>query len=144
MEQWVVVIVAVLAALLLGYAVLRRPPSKWVDSDPANPAGTDLEESSGSRYPAVSVRTSRNGCPAAEALRGQRFLPEEAPPLPLPGCTWARCNCKYSHHVDRRSGNLDRRKMVGEERDYPLSMGNDDPRTGRGRRINDLVTPVAD
>ena len=144
MGQGVVVIIAVLAALLLGYAVLRRPPSKWVDSDPANPGDRALEEDSGSRYPAVSVRTFRNGCPAAEALRGQRFLPEEAPPLPLPGCTWARCNCKYSHHIDRRSGNLDRRKMVGEERDYPLSMGDDDPRSGRGRRVGDPTTPLPD
>jgi hypothetical protein len=143
MEQAIVVIVAVFAALLLVYAFLRRPPSKWVDSDPGTASDSALEEGNGSRYPAVSIRTSRNGCPAAEALRGQRFLPDEAPPLPLPHCTWARCNCKYSHHVDRRSGNLDRRKMIGEERDYPLSMGDDDPRAGRGRRVRDLTTPVS-
>jgi hypothetical protein len=139
MEQAVVVIVALLAALLLW----RRPTSKWLDSDPATSRDSVPQEGGDSRYPAVSIRTSRTGCPAAEALRGQRFLPEEAPPLPLPQCTWARCNCKYSHHVDRRSGNLDRRKMVGAERDYPLSMGDDDPRAGRGRRMRDLTTPVS-
>lgn len=98
----------------------------------------DAEAGSGTRYPAVSIRTFRMGCPAAEAVKGKRFLPEEVPRLPLSDCTWARCNCRYAHHVDRRTGNVDRRRMIGDEREYPLSVGPDDPRTGRGRRRRDM------
>lgn len=94
-------------------------------------------EAGGTRYPAVSIRTFRKGCPASESLRGVRFLPEEAPPLPLPDCSWARCNCRYTHHVDRRTGNIDRRRMIGDQREYPLSVGSDDPRGSRGRRLHD-------
>ncbi len=94
------------------------------------------------QYPAVSIRTYRNGCPAAEALRGKRFLPADAPPLPLPNCIWARCNCTYAHHVDRRTGNRDRRRMLAETGEYPLSIGEDDQRETRGRRLRDSdITP---
>jgi hypothetical protein len=91
------------------------------------------------RYPGVSIRTYRNGCPAAEGLKGQRFSPEDAPSLPLAECIWSRCNCKYSHHVDRRAGNHDRRKMLGSEKEYPMSMGDDDQRGDRGRRTRDTL-----
>jgi hypothetical protein len=105
---------------------------------PAGDPGEEGSEPGGDiRYPAVSIRTFRNGCPAAEALKGQRFLPEEAPPLPLPDCKWARCTCQYAHHVDRRTGNVDRRRMIGDQREYPMSIGQDDPRATRGRRHRD-------
>lgn len=32
----------------------------------------------------------------------QRFLWNEAPQLPLPGCTLERCRCRYVHYRDRR------------------------------------------
>lgn len=60
----------------------------------------------GSRKPwhAVSIAAAEPGCPEAEAMKGRRFLSNEAPRLPLPGCSqpWA-CRCVYRHHADRRA-----------------------------------------
>ncbi len=57
-----------------------------------------------SRYHAVSIRFPANACAAAKQMAGVRHMASEAPPLPLPGCTAARCECRYVHHDDRRSG----------------------------------------
>jgi hypothetical protein len=35
---------------------------------------------------------------------GQRFLANEAPELPLPGCSAKKCECHFVHFRDRRSG----------------------------------------
>ncbi len=138
MVQSVLVVLLVVAVLWLALLLLggSAPRSRRI-SRPEGQDETDAEAGNGHRFPAVSIRTFRQGCPAAEAIKGKRFLPEEAPPLPLPECTWARCNCRYAHHVDRRTGNVDRRRMVGENREYPLSVGDSDPRGGRGRRARD-------
>jgi hypothetical protein len=128
--------IAVWLLLVLARALRRRYRGRVAVADRE---AVDEDRGSELRYPAVSIRTFRQGCPAAESLKGQRFLPEEAPRLPLPNCTWASCNCVYAHHTDRRTGNIDRRKMIGEEREYPLSMGRDDPRGGRGRRTRDVT-----
>ncbi len=128
--------VAVWLLFVLARALRRRYRGRVAVADRET---ADEDHGSELRYPAVSIRTFRQGCPAVESLKGQRFLPEEAPQLPLPNCTWASCNCVYAHHTDRRTGNIDRRKMIGEEREYPLSMGRDDPRGGRGRRTRDVT-----
>lgn len=57
-----------------------------------------------SRYHAVAIRFPANACAAAKAMAGVRHLAGEAPPLPLPGCTAARCECRFVHYDDRRSG----------------------------------------
>jgi len=79
------------------------------------------------RYQAVSIHPAiMEACPAAHALKGQRFLSNEAPLLPLPDCSNAPgCRCKYQHWDDRRQE--DRRASfngigdqyhAGEERRY--------------------------
>jgi hypothetical protein len=50
----------------------------------------------------VSVDTGLNACRAAQGLDGRRFLPQDAPALPLSACTEKRCACRYVHHADRR------------------------------------------
>jgi hypothetical protein len=60
------------------------------------------------RFHAVSIRSSEDGCSAAYAMRGQRFLDGAAPRLPLADCDAGQCNCRYVHHADRRDG-ADRR-----------------------------------
>jgi hypothetical protein len=87
-------------------------------------------------YPAVSIRCS-GGCDAAQGLRGVRFLGDEAPPLPLENCTAETCHCRYVHHVDRRTGILDRRRTRGEESQDPLVQ--EDQREGHGRRASDWI-----
>ena len=86
-------------------------------------------------YPAVSIRCV-DGCEAAQQLKGRRFLGEEAPELPLENCTAATCHCRYAHHVDRRTGILDRRRSKAEE---APSIDRDDQREGRGRRASDWI-----
>lgn len=87
-------------------------------------------------YPAVSVRCASQ-CDAQLAVKGQRFLCNEAPSLPLSGCTASHCDCRYVHHVDRRSGNLDRRQLLQSAQGTGVSSAAEDQRHGRGRRASD-------
>ena len=54
-------------------------------------------------YPAVAIKYSENACDAAKALTGRRFLVNAAPRLPLPGCDFQNCRCKFAQYPDRRS-----------------------------------------
>ncbi len=89
-------------------------------------------------YPAVSIRVGK-GCEAVRALKGCRFLGNEAPSLPLENCTAAVCDCRYVHHVDRRTGILDRRRNRPGEEALSSDTGLDDQRSGRGRRASDWI-----
>jgi hypothetical protein len=60
-------------------------------------------------YRAVSLRICSSPCVAALEQRGQTFLMDEAPRLPLQGCDRS-CFCKFSTHEDRR---------VKDDRRYP-------------------------
>jgi hypothetical protein len=51
---------------------------------------------------AVSVVPSDGACTKARSLSRQRFLSNEAPPLPLQSCDARTCRCHYRHHEDRR------------------------------------------
>ena len=101
-------------------------------------------------YPAVSIRCA-GGCEAAQNLKGHRFLGNEAPALPLETCSAQTCSCRYVHHVDRRTGILDRRgKQADSHADShadsradneqaPSQPGVEDQREGRGRRASDWI-----
>ena len=91
-------------------------------------------------YSAVSIRCA-GPCEAALSVKGQRFLGSEAPALPLQGCSAETCQCRYVHHVDRRTGILDRRSNRAEaegEASSPNSQ-QQDQREGRGRRASDWI-----
>ena len=90
-------------------------------------------------YSAVSIRCA-GPCEAALSVKGQRFLGSEAPALPLQGCSAETCHCRYVHHVDRRTGILDRRSNRGEgEASSPSGSQQEDQREGRGRRASDWI-----
>lgn len=55
-------------------------------------------------WKAVEIVPDYRGCAASKSLKGQRYLCDEAPTLPLPGCTSPKCNCRYKHFSDRRTG----------------------------------------
>ena len=56
------------------------------------------------RFAGVEIRPAQAGCcKAVQRLAGRRFLPDEAPLLPLPGCDLAICSCRYKRLVNRRS-----------------------------------------
>jgi hypothetical protein len=53
-------------------------------------------------YRAVTLVTRSGACEQARELSGRRLLLDEAPILPLNGCTVVGCRCRYRDHPDRR------------------------------------------
>jgi hypothetical protein len=64
-------------------------------------------------YAALSIEPGYNPCEAAQHIVGERYLVNEAPKLPLPGCNPAHCNCSFTEHDDRRESHEDRRNPYG-------------------------------
>ena len=54
------------------------------------------------KYHCVSIKPSGYACEAVENIAGKRFLSDEAPAFPLPGCNAKLCKCRYVHYDDRR------------------------------------------
>ncbi len=78
----------------------RNRMSPGVGSLERTPAGAmrrfpDL----GANFEALSIQIPHHPCQAARELRGQRFLAEEMPELPLPGCDR---ECTFIYHRERR------------------------------------------
>ena len=96
------------------------------DSFPASP------------FCAVSVYPPPAGCQAAKTIKGKSFLSNEAPHLPLEGCTAARCHCVYQHHADRRTSNAARRELGAESYFLSQGWGNRNRRLLAGRRGRDI------
>lgn len=56
------------------------------------------------RFNAVEVMPRKDACcEAVRAISGRRFLPEEAPLVPLPDCDEPNCDCTYRRFDDRRN-----------------------------------------
>lgn len=125
-------ILVLILALLLAIAWLMRKRAESADSG----SRTNLRRKGGTtEFHSVSIRLSKNACAAAEDLSGRRFLATAAPPLPLPGCDAAECNCRFVQHQDRRQGS-DRRNpfspgVIGS------SASQSDLRDGTDRRNGD-------
>jgi hypothetical protein len=90
---------------------------------------------------AVGISTGVSCCRQSVLLRQTRFLSNQAPTLPLQGCTLPRsCVCKYKHFRDRRSG--PRRATESELFQNALSRHvtaawSQERRAQRGRRATD-------
>ena len=54
-----------------------------------------------SRYHCVELKVPYDACDAAMKLHGKRFLPADAPSIPLATCN-QRCECRFKHYDDRR------------------------------------------
>jgi hypothetical protein len=91
--------------LLIAIWWLVRKKSEGVRETPDSQPRT---RSGNTQFHAVSIKHSGTVCQAAIALSGRRFLATAAPKLPLPECDVLECNCRFTHHDDRRS-NKDRR-----------------------------------
>jgi len=85
---------------------------------------------------AVEIVASKAACSAAQALKGKRFLSEEAPLLPLPTCALpGSCHCVYKKHTDRRDNSVRRSEDdTGIRRMIPVAQ---ERRSKRGRRKTD-------
>lgn len=93
---------------------------------------------SGSPYHAVSIHPADAHCSPVETIKLKRFLSEEAPGLPLPGCNSENCHCRYVHHADRRTGTRDRRMGDPDAANESGFQGMRERRNAKGRRGSDL------
>ena len=89
-------LVALVVALLLAAGGIY-----WLKSSRRQPAARPAK--AGGRFGGVEIRTRSSACAAAHELEGKRFLSKNAPALPLPKCTEARCSCTFAKLKDRRS-----------------------------------------
>jgi len=132
-------IVILIAAMILGTIVfftLRRASST---SRNARKRDRRTGFAAPDPFHAVSIQSKKNGCPAVESLKLQRFLSEEAPALPLADCCAQGCTCKYIHHADRRGGARNRRCGAMEQSEESEFWSLRDRRVVLGRRHQDLL-----
>jgi hypothetical protein len=83
-------------------------------------------------YRCVELRYPGDACDAVKRIGAKRFLPGEAPGLPVPGCDRSHCNCRYAHHGDRRDD--DRRHPFAQHASLPPSSAGGERRTKKDRR----------
>lgn len=103
---------------------------------PPRPASAPAKPAPELKFHAVSIRPGNTCCMAALQFGNMRFLSAKAPKLPLPGCDAPKCECRYAHHGDRRSG-MDRRAKFDWDREKDIGI--DNRRSSRGRRSTDPV-----
>jgi len=118
------VFVAVLLAVAGAFWWRRAAARKKGQAAPA------LIRTPRSGYHCVEVKTGNYACAAAEQLGEVRFLPNEAPSLPLPGCSASECACSFVHYDDRRDDI--RRNTYGEWASIPPE--NEGERRARSER----------
>ncbi|MCB1894699.1 MAG: hypothetical protein H6945_04080 [Zoogloeaceae bacterium] len=126
-----VLIAALIAGVVLIWLLLRLRGG----ASPTLAKAPQPERMSQFPYRCVSVVGGPNACSAVELVRGRRYLPDQAPPLPLPGCTASVCECTYRHHRDRRSRD---RRNEWDPRQHAWNHDNSERRKKkRGRRHDD-------
>lgn len=110
---------------LIAHLFGRREPETGV-----RPSRRDMHP-----YHCVAIESSPTCCLAAKKVQGERFLADEAPSLPLAGCTSLRCACVYAHFDDRRH-RVRRDPYIFKPHDphAPLS----ERRNSHGRRKTDI------
>src|ERR1044071_8764091 len=91
------ILIAVFVAMALLAAAVY-----WWRSRPS-PARQVASRVPRERFAGVEIRRRSGACAAARALDGQRFLANQAPALPLAGCTKTRCECAFAKLSDRRT-----------------------------------------
>ncbi|MGB5718295.1 MAG: hypothetical protein WBN81_14540 [Gammaproteobacteria bacterium] len=81
------------------------------------------------------VEMGQPGCEAAMALLDQQFTFDEAPRLPLEGCTSAMCTCQFKGLKNRRT----RHRREQEERRVEVRFEKEKPdrRSRKNRRRSD-------
>lgn len=121
-SDWFVAVLAGVLVLGAGFWWARR---RSVAAEPA-------AERVRNPYHCVAIRRGTKSCAAASRLEGRRYLPGEAPPLPLQNCDYAACSCRYAHFDDRREEQ--RRRGHALERGLLSAMGDIDRRRNGDRR----------
>lgn len=96
-----------------------------------------------SAHRAAEIAFDECACEAARQIEGKRFLVCDVPPIPVPDCTSANCQCSYVRHNDRRSWYEDRRALFSLKADLHTIGGNTERRSKEGRRADDETTFAA-
>jgi hypothetical protein len=95
MQEWMLGALLILASAWLVMRMRQNKAAEIAESKPS------LQDSG--KFSAVAIKYSENGCDAAKAMTGRRFLSSAAPRLPLPECDALECRCQFAHYKDRRS-----------------------------------------
>jgi hypothetical protein len=81
------------------------------------------------------VEMGQPGCEAAQAILDRQFTFEEAPRLPLDGCSSAMCTCQFKGLKNRRT--LHRRKLAERRVEVRFEKKKPDRRSRKNRRRSD-------
>jgi hypothetical protein len=84
------------------------------------------------------VEMGQPGCEAAQAILDRQFTFEEAPRLPLDGCSTAMCTCQFKGLKNRRT--LHRRKLAERRVEVRFEKKKPDRRSRKNRRRSDNWT----
>ena len=126
---------SIIAIIILAVSMLlfwrSRATTKERPTAPDQPRTVQRQ----ARFRSVSLEDLSGACAAAYAIQGERFLPGEAPSIPLPECDAPVCNCLFVSHNDRRQNGNRRQHWSG-------SIGKSggavkERREGGDRRSND-------
>ena len=116
-----------------------RKPVKAVAKKQAGRVGTTPAPEKPA-FRCTSIKAAGNACDAAKEIECKRYLHSEVPSLPLADCDVAKCDCRYTHHDDRRATDEDRRAIAGLSAELYAESGKTERRAeakGRGRRKED-------
>ncbi len=91
-------------------------------------------------YHCVELVLRYDACDVAMQQSGKRYLSDEAPMIPLPGCDQQNCRCRYRHHEDRR--HEERRDPFSVSGIHTMFSEQNNRRLGGDRRRN-TYTKVA-
>jgi hypothetical protein len=136
---------------LTGHSVRRSKKNNKYNTPHANiselapianepePVALTTNKTSTHPYHSVEIIDGSGICSSANALKGKRYLSQDAPKLPLPGCLDKECNCRYLHHQDRRKDSEDRRMDFGVSSELFGVFGETNRRgmNRKGRRRSD-------
>ena len=84
---------------------------------------------------AVSIVPGKPCCMAVLAFSSTRWLCAEAPRFPVLGCDAKICDCRYSHHADRRAKT---RRRYDRDGMPSRPQGVEHRSSRRGRRDSDV------
>lgn len=121
------VLIAVAALIALAFWWRHRAREQHAPPSQAR----NLSGASGN-FRCVELRYPGDACDAVKRIGTRRFLPGEAPGIPMPGCDAARCTCRYAHHLDRRHD--DRRHPFAQQASEPPPAVGGERRTKKDRR----------
>jgi len=121
MNIWVLIGVGIGLFVVLSVYLYSRMRETLHDAAPAAAALAVTRNAPTSRkrhYYGVSIKAGVNTCDAVDAIRNDRFLLEDAPKFPLPGCDRGDCSCVALPEDDRRAANDRRRYSFTAYGDY--------------------------